>query len=199
MAEEDIGLGGEFLAYMALRALPEPWRMLRNLLVPVTTISEMLHDTEIDLVLLHTSGVYVLEVKEYSGWIFGNPKQKHWTQTLPDGRGGSVKHSFYNPLWQNYGHVQALKKNLAILGEVPIHSIVVFGDYCELKTQLSTPNEPVVHTRELAETVTRIAAEQGDCLGAHEVQMLYRYLWPLENPSARRREEQIKYAKSKMT
>ena len=195
MAEEDLGLGGEFLAYMALLELPAPWRVLRNLLLPTATGEAQ--DTEIDLVLLHTSGVYVLEVKQYSGWIFGHPKDKYWTQTCSDGRGGSRKFKLYNPLWQNFGHVQALKQNLAVFGALPLWPIVVFGDHCEFRTQLSTSAEPVIHVRELADTITRMAMQQGDCLSAYDLDMIYRYLKPLENPSAQRREAHIKHVQSK--
>jgi hypothetical protein len=38
--------------------------------------------TEIDLIMLSQTGVYVFESKNYSGWIFGDEKSKNWMQTL---------------------------------------------------------------------------------------------------------------------
>ena len=56
--------------------------------------------TEIDVLMLHTSGIYVFESKNYSGWIFGDEKSKTWTQTLPNGRGRRAqKERFLNPIY----------------------------------------------------------------------------------------------------
>lgn len=38
--------------------------------------------TEIDLIMLSQTGIYVFESKNYSGWIFGDEKSKKWMQTL---------------------------------------------------------------------------------------------------------------------
>ena len=38
--------------------------------------------TQIDLAVATRVGVIVFEVKDYSGWIFGNEHQKYWTQIL---------------------------------------------------------------------------------------------------------------------
>ena len=38
--------------------------------------------TEVDLILIHESGIYVIESKNYSGWIFGSENHKYWTQSL---------------------------------------------------------------------------------------------------------------------
>lgn len=36
--------------------------------------------TQIDLVVATPKGLIVIEEKDYSGWIFGNSRQKYWTQ-----------------------------------------------------------------------------------------------------------------------
>ena len=43
--------------------------------------------TEVDVVLIHPKGFFVIESKNYNGWIFGSEKNRYWTQTLPMGRG----------------------------------------------------------------------------------------------------------------
>jgi len=194
MAEQDIGMGGEFLAYMALSGLPGPRRFVRNLLA--TAAAGETHDTEIDLVMVDTSGIYVIEAKEYSGWIFGRPGDVRWTQTLSNRRGGCEKHQFFNPLRQNFGHTRALRQNLAIFGEFPLYPVVVFSDNCVFRTRLSTPGEPVVHVRELAGTVTEIARKNNARLDVDEMELIYRHLRLLENPSARRKEEHEMYVQS---
>lgn len=54
--------------------------------------------TQIDLVVASKVGLLVFEIKDYSGWIFGNAQQKYWTQMLAYGK---EKHLFYNPIMQN--------------------------------------------------------------------------------------------------
>lgn len=86
--------------------------------------------TQIDLVVATKVGIIVFEVKDYSGWIFGNDHQKYWTQVLAYGK---EKHRFYNPVMQNVGHIQAIRRCLPQNPGVPIYSVIVFDGNCELK------------------------------------------------------------------
>jgi len=86
--------------------------------------------TQIDHVLLSRFGMFVIETKNYNGWIFGGKDQKSWTQVLY-----GKKHSFQNPLHQNYGHTKALAENLDV-DLTKIHSVVFFIGEAELKTDL---------------------------------------------------------------
>ena len=62
--------------------------------------------TEIDAVMVYRSGIYVFEYKNYSGWIFGNSKNRYWTETFYSKRFHEVeKHQFYNPVMQNASHI----------------------------------------------------------------------------------------------
>ena len=188
MAAENDGMGGEFLAYMELIGLPAPRRILRNLLVAKAPArgGSAVEDTEIDLLVLHTSGIYILEIKDYGGWIFGDSRDKYWTQTFRDGRGGSMKYRCYSPLRQNYCHTHALRHELSFYGEVPLHPIVSFGDRCELKKLRLGPADVVVRQSDLPETIMRIAKAHENRLSAGDVEILYDYLKPLASPSPRR-------------
>lgn len=86
--------------------------------------------SQIDLVVAAKAGIIVFEVKEYSGWIFGNGQHKEWTQVLAFGQ---EKYRFYNPIMQNNKHIGELKKKLKQFENVPFFSIVVFYGDCELK------------------------------------------------------------------
>ena len=78
----DTGRLGEYYTFKYLFPLKGYKRFLFNCYVP----KEAGTDTEIDVIMLHESGIYVFESKNYSGWIFGTENQKQWTQTLPSGR-----------------------------------------------------------------------------------------------------------------
>jgi len=58
--------------------------------------------SQIDIVILTNVGIVVFEIKDYSGWIFGNGNYAQWTQVLAYGRS---KYSFYNPIMQNKKHI----------------------------------------------------------------------------------------------
>lgn len=42
--------------------------------------------SQIDIVVAIPQGLIAIEVKDYSGWLFGNEKQKYWTQILNHGK-----------------------------------------------------------------------------------------------------------------
>lgn len=101
-----------------------------HVLLNNVTIPDRGETTQIDHVVVADTGVFVIETKHYRGWIFGNPKESHWTQVLH-----RRKSKFQNPLRQNYGHVQALQSFLR-LPEPSIFSVVVFTGDAEFKTDL---------------------------------------------------------------
>lgn len=87
---------------------------------------------QIDELLIARSGIYVVEVKNFKGWILGNMKNDHWTQCLYRKRSfffsKSNKYKFYNPIKQNQGHINCLKYILSEYPDIPYHSIVVFSN-----------------------------------------------------------------------
>ena len=52
---------------------------------------------QIDHIEIRTNGIFCIETKNYSGWIFGGENQDKCTQTFPNGE----KNQFLNPLKQN--------------------------------------------------------------------------------------------------
>ncbi|MBS0650990.1 MAG: NERD domain-containing protein [Verrucomicrobia bacterium] len=85
--------------------------------------------TQIDHILVSTKGIFVIETKHYKGWIFGNPKSKLWTQIIYKN-----KHTFQNPLFQNFKHIKAIQHIFDFLEPQLIHNIVVFSGEATFKT-----------------------------------------------------------------
>lgn len=81
--------------------------------------------SQIDIVVATPQGLLAIEVKDYSGWLFGNWKQRYWTQVLNYGK---EKYRFYNPIMQNAGHMQSEQ-----FANLPIFNIVLFAGNCILK------------------------------------------------------------------
>ena len=97
--------------------------VLRNIYVPKNNGET----SEIDVVFITQKGIFVIESKNYSGWIFGDEKSAYWTAMLPD----KSKNRFYNPIKQNSTHIKWLGQYLQ--NSVPLFSVIVFSERCELK------------------------------------------------------------------
>lgn len=123
----DLGTWGEYLTFKELEHLEKDGaKFLFNLYIPKDDGTT----TEIDVIVITSSGILVCESKNYSGWIFGSEFQKYWMQTLPKGR-KSHKTTFLNPIIQNKGHIKWLKN---IVGdEIDIRSVIVFSERCTFK------------------------------------------------------------------
>lgn len=136
----DKGEVGEWATEYALKnALPDNIYILRNLYIPYRNI-----ETEIDLVMLHETGIYVIESKNYSGWIFGNDKHQYWTQCLKGGK----KYKFYNPLFQNRTHINAIVSQLKLPPEQRPKSYIVFSERCKLKSVPRSTEDTVICKRQ---------------------------------------------------
>jgi restriction system protein len=117
------GEAGERLAAKYLKDLnPAFYRVFHDLYLPRP---DGRGTTQIDHVVLSRFGVFVVETKNYDGWIFGGARQKMWTQSI-FGRNTQ----FQNPLHQNHLHVLATRAFLG-LADRHFHSLVFFieGDF----------------------------------------------------------------------
>ena len=72
----DEGKYGEFLIYSCLEDLGEEHKLLTNVYLPKGNGTT----TEIDLIMISATGIYVFESKNYSGWIFGDENSRYWKQ-----------------------------------------------------------------------------------------------------------------------
>ncbi len=86
--------------------------------------------TQIDHIVISIYGIFVIETKNLSGWIFGNERQRTWTQVIYKN-----KYKFQNPLRQNYAHVKTLQSLLKLKNN-QIHSVVAFVGDCLFKTDM---------------------------------------------------------------
>lgn len=88
-------------------------------------------DAQIDFVLLDRTGIYIIEAKGYSGTATGSYSDVKWTKTITAKDGRSWTKQYMNPLFQNKGHIKAMKK---LLNDetVPMFSVAVVSDKCDL-------------------------------------------------------------------
>lgn len=115
--------------------------------------------TQVDHILITTKGLFVIETKNYKGWIFAKSKSKIWTQSIYH-----EKFRFQNPIHQNYKHVKAIQKILEFLEPELIHNIVVFSGKAVFKT---TKPDNVFYIEEL---ITAIEHYSDGALSLNRVQ-----------------------------
>ena len=124
---ERIGADGEnsVTAEISRNFSDEDYRLIDNLTLPLGQGT-----TQIDHVLISRFGIFVIETKNVSGWIFGQPWQKQWTQVL-----FKKKHRFANPVRQNAVHLTALRRLLPVPHRC-FFSLVVFSADAQFKTDM---------------------------------------------------------------
>lgn len=86
--------------------------------------------TQIDHILVSPFGLFVIETKNYTGWIYGSETQSNWTQVVYQS-----KYSFQNPLKQTYRHKKVLSKYLGVK-DSHIKTVISFVGNVEFKTEL---------------------------------------------------------------
>lgn len=174
----DKGCYGEYLTYKCLKRYESDGALfLYNCYLP----KNKEQTTEVDVMMIHRTGIYVFESKNYSGWIFGSEYSKTWTQTLPSGRKVHKEH-FLNPIMQNKLHINCLKKQI---GEnYPIHSVIVFSERCTLKkVEVTSSGIYVTKRNNVLGTVNDIVRCQGELLSQDQVKYLYAKLYPFTQVS----------------
>jgi hypothetical protein len=129
------GMMGEYFVKKQLAKLAEKYqgKAYHNLM-----LGEGETSTQLDNLLITNKAVYVIEVKNYAGRIYGGQYQDQWYQTIRydnkrRGRGGRTytkthiaKNGFFNPIKQNQIHVNALKHHIESIKSLPFMNIVVF-------------------------------------------------------------------------
>ncbi len=147
---EMLGLAAERqLAKLLARQLPEGYNHYRNLVL-TSTMGDL---TEIDHLVLSPFGIFVIEVKNYQGWIFGNPHQENWLVHRY-----RRKYQFQNPIRQNHKHTEAVASLLNIDSKAEpaqIYSVIAFSQRAEFKTPMP---DHVLHLEEVHRHIRKISA-----------------------------------------
>lgn len=128
--------------------------------------------TQVDVAVATKAGIIVFEVKDYSGWIFGNEHQRYWTQLLAYGK---EKHRFYNPVMQNAGHIQAIRRCLPQNPDIPIYSVIVFFGNSEFKNvTCNADNTFIIYPNSIRQVVSEILEQPNANFGnKHEIINLF--------------------------
>ena len=138
------GYVGERRIRQLLEKLGEEYTIFNDLYVPKKDGKL----TQIDHLVVSPYGIFVIETKNYTGWIFGQEQQRNWTQTIYQN-----KSRFYNPIMQNQTHIKALQHYIDV--DVPMHSVIVFSNAATLKFKEPFQTAQVIQNRQLKRTIKR--------------------------------------------
>ncbi len=119
----DKGNYGEFILYRKLTRIFSQHAVLTNLYLDNVNTDK----TEVDVIVVSNKNIYIFEMKNYAGYIYGSEKDKNWTQVFNK----FSKHKFYNPLRQNYVHTKAVEKYLQVNNSI-LNPMVVFSNRSKL-------------------------------------------------------------------
>ncbi|MDA2269250.1 nuclease-related domain-containing protein [Bacillus cereus] len=138
------GKAGEKLVKRILSKLdPKSYFVLHN----VTVYTEYGDTTQIDHIVIAETGVFVIETKNYEGWIYGSEKAARWTQGI-----FRKKSSFQNPFRQNYKHIKAIE--WVMEQQLPCISIAAFHPKCSLKrVNVSSKDKHVLYYNDLKKCI----------------------------------------------
>lgn len=180
------GTIAEYLTWKILNNQEEYKKVLINLYIP-----NEYKTSEIDSILINKYGIFVIESKGYSGWIFGNENERNWTQVIY-----KRKSKFYNPIIQNRNHIKALANILGIEDLNIFRSYIVFSERCELKkTTVNKPNVRVIKRNQLQDTLDKDYEKYGVILSNSQIsnlnENLTKYMFLGDNVKS----EHIEYVK----
>ena len=172
-------IGEKVISALLLRLDSDKYKVINNLMVEAGGKT-----SQIDHVFVSVYGIFVIETKNYTGWIFGDERSKYWTQVIYKN-----KERFYNPLRQNYGHVKALNEVLDGYDESIFIPLVVFSIQSTLKD--SVPPQVIYST----ELVRRIKSYQNQLLSEHDMESIYHKLASLNITDQERKKEHVESIK----
>lgn len=109
-----VGKAGEYYAKQELKKLSkDKYTVINDLMIEVDSRTH-----QIDHIVVSNYGIFVIETKQYNGYISGSKYDKKWV------RKGKKNDIYYtNPVRQNYGHIKAIC-DLLKLDESVVYNVV---------------------------------------------------------------------------
>lgn len=188
----DKGSIGEQFTYRVLKNSFPSGKILRNVYIQKKNGKS----TEIDMLAVNKKGIFAIESKNYSGFIFGKEEDKNWTQVLNK----STKHQFYNPVRQNNTHIESLKFALKDFQKINYFNIVVFGEKCTIKTEKIASFMTYVIARDnLEQSIDKIIYTYKDCISPEQQKEIINLLSKTSRPDDTIKEKHIQQVKDDLS
>ena len=155
----------EYFIYKFLYGVKGHRKFICNPYLPVKSGT-----TEVDVLMITSVGIFVFECKHYSGNIYGKQEKDQWLYYL-----GKKKYSFYNPIFQNEGHIKALMQVLELPREA-FFSKIIFPNDTVIKVEYDASYVQVGERSRIIETVKREMEENKQILSESDIDLIYEKL-----------------------
>lgn len=167
--------GYSYLDMVANKKIRTMYKMVNNL-AQVNGSHKVLVDVQVPVndelqtisgLLLHESGIYVLNLKEKSGWINGREKDLEWKELLHQEK----SRAFENPIHEAKRLIFALQNQLPEVDKQAFQSVVLFTDGCSFqKIEMQSEDVEVLKLSELKKWGSSL---RGKVLSETDIQTLF--------------------------
>ena len=148
-----IGFFGEMWTKKDLKKLPKEYKVLNDIMFSVNNSTH-----QIDHVVVSKYGIFVIETKQYNGFITGDKYDSKWVRHV-----GKKKYYYTNPIRQNYGHILSLSELLNLdkskfinIVSIPSAARLRIKDDGEVVRYGKVKNKIISYKNEIIENVDEI-------------------------------------------
>lgn len=135
----------------------------------------VLPNSQIDHVVVTNYGIFVIETKNWSGWIYGDEKSQKWMRSYYGDR------DYYeNPILQNNYHIKRLAQFLSV-SPLYLYSIVVMVGDCTLKTREALPPYVMTSACSVPQYIKQFNEKKNYCFFQEDLERFQKQLLSL-NP-----------------
>lgn len=139
-----------------------PHKILVDVQIPVND-----EQKSIDAVLLHESGIYVIDTRAKSGWINGRERDFEWKELLHKGK----SRTFNNPIHETKLLMFALQDQLSEVDEQAFQSVVLFTNDCSFQQiEIESENVEVLKMKDLKKWTSTL---KGKAISETDIQTLF--------------------------
>ena len=124
---------------------------LKKILVDMLIPSFNGHTNQLDLVFINKTGIYVIEVKNFTCMLEGN-NTDNWIRKEFNGQ----KNRIHNPIKQNLSHIKSLQKILPHYPNEYFKNIILLSDSCKFQYDNNTDlkyDTRVINYKDLKATI----------------------------------------------
>lgn len=181
------GYEGEMDTYFHLKKIRGYKKILHQVYIPKINSGV----SEIDFIVIHEKGIFVVENKNYGGCIYGKEEDFYWTQVLKKGN----SRNFYNPVRQNQSHIKHLKRFMSDYEffQIPYVSVITFNDRSFLKKiKVGKTTAVVTSAGKVRKRLRKLLRRLPKTLTRKQVNEIFYYLQKETGSSAGERRKHVK-------
>lgn len=165
-------------------------KILVDLLIP----SYNGHTNQLDLIFINRTGIYVIEVKNFTCNLEGN-NTDDWVRKEFNGQ----RNKIHNPVKQNLSHIKSLQKLLHHYPSEYFKNIILISDECKFKYDNNTDLEyetRVINYSDLKATVRDLTKNSEEVFSDENIYRIYNELSEYARYSDEDRKRHLEYVQN---